>query len=414
MANHEDPEPAAAADTAASASPEPTPEPAAAAPTEESTAAAAPVGDAPAEASTSATTAPTATEAPIEATPAEESASAVVPGAIEAAIEAAPQQEDGFDDADSALGDGDNASSTASLTESILEYRTLNGRTYHADRHGPDKYWGPNDERQNEAMDMNHHFMTLSLGGKLFLAPLKDDIEKVLDIGTGTGLWAIDMGDEYPNCEVIGTDLSPIQPSWCPPNVKFEIDDVEQPWTFAPNTFDYIHIRYMLGGVSDWPKLFKQAFTALKPGGWVESFEVEADYRSDDNTILPDSPFYIWRDLFTEGGKKLGRLFNIITEDVQRKGIAEAGFVDITIKDIKVPMGGWPANPKLKEIGQWAQYTLEQDLEGFVMFVWNTALGRSLDEMQVFLASYRKELRSRSVHAYLPQRVVYARKPDVV
>lgn len=47
-----------------------------------------------------------------------------------------------------------SASSTASLTESILEYRTLNGRTYHADRHGADKYWGPNDERQNEAMDM--------------------------------------------------------------------------------------------------------------------------------------------------------------------------------------------------------------------------------------------------------------------
>lgn len=172
------------------------------------------------------------------------------------------------------------------------------------------------------------------------------------------------MGDEYPNCEVIGTDLSPIQPSWCPPNVKFEIDDMEQQWTWPPNTFDFIHIRYMVGGVSDWFKLFKQAFTALKPGGYIESFEVEADYRSDDGTLKPDSAMIMWRDLFAEGGKKLGHPFTMISDDIQRKGMEEAGFVDLTVKDIKVPMGPWPADPKLKEIGQWAQYTLEQDLEG--------------------------------------------------
>ncbi|KAL7628840.1 hypothetical protein AAE478_000355 [Parahypoxylon ruwenzoriense] len=345
-------------------------------------------------------------------TPAEATTEAVVPGATEAPIEAGPEldddagddDDDDDDDVDSALGDGDNLSSTASLTDSILQYRTLNGRTYHSSRHGADKYWGPNDEQQNEAMDMNHHFLTLCLGGKLFLTPLKNDIEKVLDIGTGT--------DEYPNCEIIGTDLSPIQPSWCPPNVKFEIDDAEQPWTYAPDSFDYIHIRYLLGGISDWPKLYRQAYAALKPGGWIESFEVEADYRSDDNTLKPDSAMYMWRDLFTEGGKKLGRPFTILSDDTQRKGIEAAGFVDITVKDMKVPMGGWPANRKLKEIGQWAQYTLEQDLEGFVMFMWNTVLERSLEEMQVFLAAYRKELRSRSIHVYLPQRVVYARKPE--
>ncbi|KAI5866986.1 S-adenosyl-L-methionine-dependent methyltransferase [Durotheca rogersii] len=339
---------------------------------------------------------------------------AVGPGDIDAAIEAAPLEEgDGYgDDVDSALGDGDNASSTASLTESIMQYRTLNGRTYHSSRLGTDKYWGPNDERQNEAMDMNHHFLTLCLNGKLFLSPLKDDIQKVLDIGTGTGLWPIDMGDAYPNCEVIGTDLSPIQPSWCPPNVRFEIDDAEQTWTFAAGSFDFVHARYMIGGISDWPRFFRQAYAALKPGGWVESFEVEADYRSDDGTLAADSAMYAWRDLFNEGGAKLGCPFNVITDDLQRKGMQDAGFVDISVRDLKVPMGPWPANPKLKELGQWAQYIFEQDLEGYVMFMWNKVLNRSLEEMQVFLAAYRKELRSRSIHAYLPQRVVYARKPE--
>jgi methylase of polypeptide subunit release factors len=31
------------------------------------------------------------------------------------------------------------------------------------------------------------------------------------DVGTGTGIWAIDFADQYNNAEVTGTDLSPIQ-----------------------------------------------------------------------------------------------------------------------------------------------------------------------------------------------------------
>ncbi|KAI3528301.1 methyltransferase [Colletotrichum filicis] len=40
---------------------------------------------------------------------------------------------------------------------------------------------------------------------------------------------ATEMGDFFPNAEVTGIDLSPIQPSWVPPNVKVEVDDVESP-----------------------------------------------------------------------------------------------------------------------------------------------------------------------------------------
>lgn len=48
--------------------------------------------------------------------------------------------------------------------------------------------------------------------GKLFLCPLVEDPKQILELGTGTGIWCIDMADFYPNCEVIGTDLSPVQP----------------------------------------------------------------------------------------------------------------------------------------------------------------------------------------------------------
>ena len=38
------------------------------------------------------------------------------------------------DDQDSAVGESDVESSTASVASSILKYRTINGRTYHSDR----------------------------------------------------------------------------------------------------------------------------------------------------------------------------------------------------------------------------------------------------------------------------------------
>lgn len=53
------------------------------------------------------------------------------------------------------------------------------------------------------------------LDNKLGLAPPNDPNSKakrVLDVGTGTGIWAIDYADEHPEAKVVGVDLSPIQP----------------------------------------------------------------------------------------------------------------------------------------------------------------------------------------------------------
>jgi len=97
--------------------------------------------------------------------------------------------------------------------------------------------------------------------GRLHLAPLEKDIKQVLDIGTGTGIWAIDFADEYPDTAVLGTDLSPIQPAMVPPNCGFIIEDCEMDeWEYGPDFFDYIHIRTMFGCIKDWDALYAKAY----------------------------------------------------------------------------------------------------------------------------------------------------------
>jgi len=44
-----------------------------------------------------------------------------------------------------------------------------------------------------------------------------------------------------------------------PPNVKFEIDDMEKPWTYTTK-FDFIFSRMMTGSFSDWGVYLKQCF----------------------------------------------------------------------------------------------------------------------------------------------------------
>ncbi|KXH31285.1 TAM domain methyltransferase, partial [Colletotrichum salicis] len=46
------------------------------------------------------------------------------------------------------------------------------------------------------------------------------------------------LGDEYPEAEIIGVDLSPIQPEFVPPNVRFMVDDAEMEWVYPDNHFD--------------------------------------------------------------------------------------------------------------------------------------------------------------------------------
>ena len=55
-------------------------------------------------------------------------------------------------------------------------------------------------------LDLHHEILLQLMDGELHFAPLRVP-HRILDIGTGTGIWAIDMADKYPSAEVLGVDL---------------------------------------------------------------------------------------------------------------------------------------------------------------------------------------------------------------
>jgi hypothetical protein len=112
-------------------------------------------------------------------------------------------------DTDSAIG-SDIQSSTVSLRSSLYESIIENGRTYHKYKEG--QYYLPNDDAEQDRLNLQHHLWTLTLDGRLHLAPIENP-QRVLDVGTGTGLWALEYAERYPSAIVIGTGRYPETPA---------------------------------------------------------------------------------------------------------------------------------------------------------------------------------------------------------
>ena len=99
--------------------------------------------------------------------------------------------------------------------------------------------------------------------------------DKVLDIGTGTGLLAIEIAKRFPVVEVIGLDLSDmvlevarenVQNSEVPLRVSFEKGDAED-MPFDDNTFDLVISSNTLHLIKNPIRIFDEIQRVLKSNG---------------------------------------------------------------------------------------------------------------------------------------------------
>ncbi|KAF6804246.1 hypothetical protein CSOJ01_10333 [Colletotrichum sojae] len=225
------------------------------------------------------------------------------------------------------------------------------------------------------------------------------DVKRVLDVGTGSGIWAVEFGEEHPNAEVVGIDLSPTMPQFVPANVRFENDDLEEEWTWS-QPFDYIHSRMMNSSVEDWKTYAKKAFDNLTPGGFFEINEIGLFPRSDDETLPPDSSLSKCINLMYKASIISGRPYQEPSELVAI--LESVGFVDAQLSLFKWPSNPWPKDPKYKDLGLWNNANLTSGFEALSLGPLTRAHGWNQEEVQILLVDVRKDLSNQNIHAYWP------------
>ncbi|KAL1877974.1 hypothetical protein Daus18300_002328 [Diaporthe australafricana] len=279
-----------------------------------------------------------------------------------------------------------------------------NGRTY-VD-HETGKYFLPNDPAEQDRLDLQHKAFTIYLEGALYRAPIGRP-EYVLDIATGTGIWAIKFAQEHPQATVIGTDLSMIQPIDVVSNVQFFKEDSEHSDWIHPHPFDYVHLRLAVSCFDDHRTVIRKSFDSLKPGGWIELMDPVFQTLCDDNT-LQGTHLLRLNGIMIEAGMAIGR-------DLQKplkykQWLLDAGFVDVVEEVGPGPGNPWPVEPRWKELGRWLMTNTHRALRGMCWKMLRN-YGMEADEVEELLRLASIDVRDTNIHYYYPIYVVYGRKP---
>jgi len=237
----------------------------------------------------------------------------------------------------------------------------------------------------------------MTLNDALYLSPISESTQAVLDVGTGTGIWAIEFAQEHPAAHVTGVDLSPIQPPFVPPNCTFIVDSAEEEWLYDTK-FDFIHTRMLVMGIHDWPKFFRQAWDHMKPGAWIELQEGRFPTQCDDGSAALDSPLQDWSRKILEATAKVnmdGRCNLKYTEQLR-----DQGFINIREENLKWAIGGWPRGKREKEIGRWTLENLLQALQGMTLALFTRHLNWSREAVEMYLIDVRKQILNPHSHVY--------------
>ncbi|KZT61170.1 S-adenosyl-L-methionine-dependent methyltransferase [Calocera cornea HHB12733] len=156
------------------------------------------------------------------------------------------------------------------------------------------------DDLENSRLDAQHHMLSdCAWSGKPYIAPVESVLgpegpeggegKAVLDLGTGSGIWAIDIALRWPKARVLGVDLGPkLRPT--PPNCSLEVHDINSGLSQWNGQFDYVHTRLISSGIHDYPLMLSRILPLLRPGGLLDLSEWDFRIYSASHQPLPLVP----------------------------------------------------------------------------------------------------------------------------
>ncbi|PYH46573.1 class I SAM-dependent methyltransferase [Aspergillus saccharolyticus JOP 1030-1] len=282
-----------------------------------------------------------------------------------------------------------------------------NGRTY--PRHNGSDYMLPCDEQEQDRLDMLHKvFLVVKGSANILLSPLPRT-GRVLDLGCGTGIWALDMAKKYPNAIITGVDIMSTQPANCPPNCFFFSPfDYESPRALRAESWDLIHLQQGCGSVSCWPTLYKMVLDCLLPGGWFEQveidFQLQLTRRSKNATALQH-----WYHNIRRATELSGRP---ITHDSAKtiKQLYSTGFTEVRHICMMLPLNPWPRDEHLRKVGKWYSLALSESIVTLSLAPFSRVFRWRLDQIMDIVGKAKAEIVDEDLEGFNLLHVYMARK----
>ncbi|CAG7852994.1 SubName: Full=Uncharacterized protein {ECO:0000313/EMBL:CCA72732.1} [Serendipita indica DSM 11827] len=221
-------------------------------------------------------------------------------------------------------------------------------------------------EREFNRLDLQHEAVKLAFEGLNICSEQVDRVldplggqKSVLDLGSGSGVWCIEMAERYPHATILGVDIEPQDRSNVPPNYLFEVWDVNSGLEKFYGRYDLVHTRFTTGVFSNPQAALIEMERCLKPGGLLIVISGGLLLSEDRKTMYPmytrENPRGSWFQrsamaMFL-GIKKLG----IDAQSFERE--IDNGLWNHELLDpsscaaalITVPIGPWPASPDAEE-----------------------------------------------------------------
>ncbi|RAK73340.1 class I SAM-dependent methyltransferase [Aspergillus fijiensis CBS 313.89] len=321
-------------------------------------------------------------------------------------------------------------SQTEDLDARFLQLITVHDRDFQRYSIEHKIYFQPVDDDEVERLELQHQVFNKAFDDRLIFPPLpSDNPERILDCGHGTGAWAVEVAEQYPQCEVgphtspstlsfanhcvkvIGVDISPqMSPDYAPDNLWFQVDDLNRPFTFPSNHFDLVHSRMQATGIdrARWLSYIWDIKRVLKPGGWVQMVEMYFNVQSDNGSLTEDHALRQWSTKFMQS---LNDTKDLRVGTHLRDLMVAAGMEQVDAKMIPLPLSGWSSDPRARDIGAANLECTKQLLSALALYPMTQRLRMPYEEFQRMISRAQEEAGRPGLKAYFPLYVCIGRKP---
>ncbi|KAJ2898899.1 UMTA methyltransferase [Zalerion maritima] len=271
-------------------------------------------------------------------------------------------------------------------------------------------YFEPVDEDEVWRLQMLDRVFNLVFDNRLIFPPIHR-LRRILECGYGAGGWAIATAQAHPTCEVSNLSrfrwctVLPLprmgESSWGMNNVN-KAPKVEL-FAFSSNYFDLVHSQMVAGGVNSgrWSEYLRDIYRVIRPGGWCQMVELYHNAQSDNGTLTPQHALSRWSHLYLEAAAlyKDPRAANHMGRRMR-----QAGFQDIEITTITLPMCAWPTvvDPSQHNIGLANTENIGPMLSSLATYPFTELLGMSITDVQLLVAQAKAEAANPGLKPYFP------------